>query len=142
MLSIAFHPNYRDNRRVYVNYTDVNGDARVVEDRADLRGIAARPSTRRELLFVDQPYPNHNGGQLAFGPDGRLYVGMGDGGSARDPENRAQNRGTVLGQHLALDVKHPRASLRVVGLGLRNPWRFSFDIASVATSFGIRHIVS
>ena len=124
LLSMAFHPRYASNGLFYVDYTDRNGDTRVVEYRA--RG-GGEPTRVRELLFVDQPYPNHNGGQLMFGPDGRLYVGMGDGGSQGDPENRAQNLSSRLGKLLALDVDDPNADWQVVGYGLRNPWRFSFD---------------
>jgi glucose/arabinose dehydrogenase len=123
LLSLAFHPDYERNRLFYVNYTDVNGDTRVVEYRA--RG--APPARTRELLFVEQPYSNHNGGQLAFGPDGLLYVGMGDGGSGGDPENRAQDLTSRLGKLLRLDVDDPSADWRIVAYGLRNPWRFSFD---------------
>ena len=124
LLSVAFHPHYADNHLFYVDYTDVNGDTRVVEFEAR-EGEA--PARKRELLFVDQPYANHNGGQLAFGPDGRLYVGMGDGGSGGDPENRAQNLSERLGKLLSLDVDAPGSDWRVEGYGLRNPWRFSFD---------------
>src|SRR5262249_11930285 len=75
----------------------------------------------------DQPYPNHNGGNLVFGPDGFLYVGMGDGGAGGDPENRAQNMQSLLGKMLRLDVRHPASAPEIVALGLRNPWRDSFD---------------
>ena len=87
------------------------------------------PVRRRELLFVEQPYANHNGGQLAFGPDGRLYVGMGDGGGGGDPENRAQNLDEKLGKLLSLDVDQDvrEKDWTIEGYGLRNPWRFSFD---------------
>ena len=125
LLSVAFHPRYAKNRLFYVNYTDLNGHTRVVEYRSD--GTRALPSSRRELLFVRQPYANHNGGQLAFGPDGYLHVGMGDGGSAGDPENRAQNLGSRLGKLLRLNVDRRRAKWQIVAYGLRNPWRFSFD---------------
>jgi glucose/arabinose dehydrogenase len=123
LLSVAFHPDYADNRLFYVNYTDTNGDTRVVEYGAE-KGV---PSEQRELLNVEQPYGNHNGGQLAFGPDGLLYVGMGDGGSSGDPENRAQDLSTRLGKLLRLDVDDLSADWEIVGYGLRNPWRFSFD---------------
>jgi glucose/arabinose dehydrogenase len=123
LLSVAFHPDYADNHLFYVDYTDLNGDTRVVE----FRPGGGAPERMRELLFVDQPYANHNGGQLAFGPDGRLYVGMGDGGSGGDPENRAQNLGERLGKLLSLGVDDPGSDWRVEGYGLRNPWRFSFD---------------
>jgi glucose/arabinose dehydrogenase len=125
LLSVAFHPAYAKNHRFYVNYTDRNGDTRVVEFRSrNGRGLR---STARELLFVDQPYANHNGGQLQFGPDGRLYVGMGDGGSAGDPGNRAQNLSDRLGKLLRANPTARRPSWQVAGYGLRNPWRFSFD---------------
>ena len=126
LLSLAFDPNYGRNRRVYVHYTDRNGDTRVVQYRTD--GTRVRPATRRQLLFIDQPYANHNGGELAFGPDRRLYLGMGDGGAAGDPEDRAQSFRTRLGKLLRIDIR--RRGAQIVGYGLRNPWRFSFDRAT------------
>jgi glucose/arabinose dehydrogenase len=123
LLSMAFHPDYASNGLFYVDYTDLNGDTRVVEYQAQ---SGADPVKRRELLFVEQPYANHNGGQLAFGPDGRLYVGMGDGGSGGDPENRAQDLSQQLGKLLSTDVDQG-TGWRIEGYGLRNPWRFSFD---------------
>ena len=128
LLSVAFHPRYATNRRFYVNYTDTNGDTRVVEYRSN--GRRALPATRRQLLFLEQPYSNHNGGQIAFGPDGLLYVGMGDGGAGGDPENRAQNMSSLLGKLLTIDVNRSGARPVIVALGLRNPWRFSFDRAN------------
>jgi glucose/arabinose dehydrogenase len=125
LFSVAFHPDYARNRRFYVDYTDRRGDTRVVEYRSN--GVRAIPSSARQLLFVDQPYSNHNGGQVAFGPDGRLYVGMGDGGAGGDPENRAQNLATHLGKLLRINVNAPNPEPEIVGYGLRNPWRFSFD---------------
>ncbi|MGH3036523.1 MAG: PQQ-dependent sugar dehydrogenase, partial [Gaiellaceae bacterium] len=104
LLSVAFHPDYGENGLFYVNYTNTDGDTRVVEYRAEAGTAAARS---RALRAVDQPYANHNGGQLAFGPDGLLYVGMGDGGSGGDPENRAQDLGSRLGKLLRLDVDEP-----------------------------------
>jgi len=133
LLSVAFHPRYATNHLFYVNYTDNNGDTRVVEYRSDGRKAVKRV---RQLLFVDQPYPNHNGGQLAFAPDGRLYVGMGDGGAGGDPENRAQNPGSKLGKLLAINVDKRGAKWQIVALGLRNPWRFSFDRATRALYIG------
>jgi len=126
LLSLAFDPDYSANHLFYVDYTDTNGDTRVVEYEAP---PGSKPRPLRRLLFVDQPYANHNGGQLAFGPDGRLYVGMGDGGSGGDPENRAQDLSQRLGKLLSID---PRGSggWRLQGYGLRNPWRFSFDRAT------------
>jgi glucose/arabinose dehydrogenase len=124
LLSVAFHPKYRTNHKFYVDYTDVSGDTRVMEYRANGRSATGRV---RQLLFVKQPYSNHNGGQLQFGPDGKLYVGMGDGGSGGDPENRAQNLSERLGKLLTIDVNARRPRIAIAGYGLRNPWRFSFD---------------
>jgi glucose/arabinose dehydrogenase len=118
LLSVAFHPDYARNHRYYVDYTDRDGNTRVVEY-----------PVGRQLLFVRQPYANHNGGQLQFGPDGLLYVGMGDGGSGGDPGNRAQNLATPLGKLLRIDPLKPKARWFTAGYGLRNPWRFSFDRA-------------
>ena len=127
LLSVAFHPDYAANGRLYVNYTNVDGDTRVVEYRANEARTAVERGTERELLAVDQPYANHNGGQLAFGPDGLLYVGMGDGGAGGDPDERAQDPGERLGKLLRLDVDEAGADWEMVAYGLRNPWRFSFD---------------
>ncbi len=123
LLSMAFHPGYAKNHRYYVDYTDRNGDTRVVEFRSN--GLTTKTSTARQLLFVSQPFPNHNGGQLEFGPDGKLYVGMGDGGSADDPRNNGQNPASQLAKLLRTNPLAPR--WEVAGYGLRNPWRFSFD---------------
>lgn len=123
LLSVVFHPDYAENGLFYVDYTDLAGDTRVVEYRAS----GPSPRKVRELLFVDQPYANHNGGQLHFGPDGLLYVGMGDGGAGGDPEDRAQDLSERLGKLLRLDVDRPGAEWEVAAYGLRNPWRFSFD---------------
>jgi glucose/arabinose dehydrogenase len=128
LLSVAFHPNYAKNHRFYVDYTDVDGDTRIVEFRSN--GHAARLATQRQLLFVKQPYANHNGGQLQFGRDGLLYVGMGDGGSADDPGNRGQSLHTRLAKLLRIDVNKRRPSSQIAAYGLRNPWRFSFDRAT------------
>ena len=125
LLGLAFDPQYSSNRFIYVNYTDTSGDTRVVRYRTT--GTHAIPSTARVLLGIDQPYANHNGGGLAFGPDGGLYVGTGDGGSGGDPENRAQSMDTLLGKMLRLDVRRPGSAPEIVALGLRNPWRYSFD---------------
>lgn len=130
LLSVAFHPNFAKNRRFYVDYTDVNGDTRVVEFRANKAGTAGILSTARQVLFVDQPYANHNGGQLAFGPDGLLYVGMGDGGSGGDPQNRSQNLSQKLGKLLKINATKRGAQAQIAAYGLRNPWRFSFDRAN------------
>jgi glucose/arabinose dehydrogenase len=126
LLSVAFHPNYARNHRFYVDYTDLNGDTRVVEYRSN--GRVGLPGSARQLLFVKQPYPNHNGGQLQFGPDGKLYVGMGDGGSGGDPNDNGQNLSTKLAKLLRTDPL--RVKWEIAGYGLRNPWRFSFDRAT------------
>ncbi len=140
LLGLAFSP---DGERLYVDYTDLSGDTRVVEYTMD--GDRADADSARELLFVDQPYPNHNGGQLAFGPDGFLYIGMGDGGSRDDPERRAQDTDELLGKVLRIDPDVPADSAEPYAIpadnpfvtgggapeiwmtGARNPWRFSFD---------------
>ena len=127
LLSVAFHPDYAENGLFYVNYTNLDGDTRVVEYRAR---AGASPVRERELLAVNQPYPNHNGGQLAFGNDGYLYVGMGDGGSGGDPNEVAQDLSSRLGKILRLDVDRHGAEWDMVGYGVRNPWRFSFDRAT------------
>jgi glucose/arabinose dehydrogenase len=128
LLSIAFHPNYRRNHRFYVNYTDKQGNTRVVEFRS--RNGRGLKSTARQLLFVRQPYANHNGGELQFDRHGLLYVGMGDGGSAGDPGNRAQNPRQRLGKLLRINPLKRGARWQMVALGLRNPWRFTFDRAN------------
>jgi glucose/arabinose dehydrogenase len=125
LLSVAFHPRYARNRLFYVNYTDTAGDTRVVEYKS--RGLSRSPRRTRQILFIAQPYSNHNGGQIAFGNDGYLYVGTGDGGSGGDPENRAQNLRSLLGKLLRINVNIRRPRPVIVGYGLRNPWRFSFD---------------
>jgi glucose/arabinose dehydrogenase len=125
LLSVAFNPHYASNHRFYVDYTDRNGDERIVEYRA--RGLSRSPVKGRQLFFQKDPYPNHNGGQLAFGPDGYLYAGTGDGGSGGDPQNRAQNLKSKFGKLLRFNLKKRRPVARIVGYGLRNPWRFSFD---------------
>ena len=142
LLSVAFHPNYATNGFFYVNYTDLNGDTRVERytvSAADSN--LADTATHKLILFVPQPYANHNGGLVMFGPDGMLYIGMGDGGSGGDPENRAQNPDSLLGKLLRIDVDHgdpyaipannPFATSggapEIWALGLRNPWRFAFD---------------
>ena len=125
LLSMAFNPAYKKNHLVYLSYTDPNGDSRVVRYRTN--GVTLLPSTGKTLLFVKQPFSNHNGGQLQFGPDGKLYVGYGDGGSGGDPGNRAQNPATKLGKLLRLDVTKSKPVWQMVADGLRNPWRFSFD---------------
>jgi glucose/arabinose dehydrogenase len=122
LLSMVFDPDYARNHRFYVYYTDTNGHSRVVRYRS-ANGVGV-PGSAKQLLFVRQPYSNHNGGQLQFN-HGYLYFGLGDGGSGGDPEQRAQNMGTKLGK--LLRVNPSRGGWRIVALGLRNPWRFSFD---------------
>jgi glucose/arabinose dehydrogenase len=128
LLGLAFDPAYATNRFLYVNYTDTAGDTRVVRYRTN--GRRALPGSARLLLHVDQPYSNHNGGNLVFGPDGFLYVGLGDGGSGGDPEGRAQNPRSLLGKMLRLNVRRPGSAPAIVASGLRNPWRYSFDRAT------------
>ena len=126
LLSMAFHPRYATNGRFYVDYTDRRGDTQVVEYRVS-GGRVRLPSARR-ILRVPQPYPNHNGGQLQFGPDGKLYVGMGDGGAGGDPHDNGQNPRALLAKLLRTDPLKVRWA--IAGYGLRNPWRFSFDRAN------------
>jgi glucose/arabinose dehydrogenase len=126
LFSVAFHPAYAKNHRFYVDYTDRAGNTRVVEFRSD--GRRARLGTARQLLFVRQPYANHNGGQLEFGPDGKLYVGMGDGGAGGDPHNNGQNPRARLAK--LLRTSPLEVHWEIDGYGLRNPWRFSFDRAN------------
>ncbi len=128
LLGLAFAPDYATSREFVVDYTDSAGNTRVVRYSSD--GTAALPTSAKELLFVQQPYPNHNGGMVAYGKDGLVYVGMGDGGSGGDPQNRAQNPASLLGKILRLDPAHPGAKPVTVALGVRNPWRFSFDRAN------------
>jgi glucose/arabinose dehydrogenase len=128
LLGMAFHPDFAENRRLYLHWSERRrGDTRVAEFRAgrDFR-IRARPE--RRLLAQHQPEDNHNGGQLAFGPDGRLHLGLGDGGGAFDPRRTAQDRRSRLGKIIATRVDR-RPRWRTVVSGLRNPWRFSFDPA-------------
>ena len=137
LLSMAFDPRYATNRRFYVNYTNTAGDTRVVRYQASATDPdTAVPSSARVILRVDQPYSNHNGGQLQFGPDGRLYVGMGDGGSAGDPQGRAQNNRSRLGKLLRLNVNVSPVRVAIYAKGLRNPWRFSFDRSTGALWIG------
>jgi glucose/arabinose dehydrogenase len=148
LLGLAFHPRYNENGFFYVNYTDRagNGDTIVARyTRSATDPNRADPASARVLLRIDQPFANHNGGQLAFGPDGYLYIGTGDGGSANDPNNRAQNRLDLLGKILRIDVDRgdpygippdnpfsgfSSARNEIWAYGLRNPWRFSFDLVT------------
>lgn len=151
LLGLAFHPNYSQNRRFFVNYDRVvTGQMQTVI--AEFQTSAtnpnqADPTSERILFTVDQPFPNHKGGQLAFGPDGFLYIGLGDGGSAGDPLGNGQDLQTLLGKMLRIDVDHTSPGLQygippdnpfvngtdrgeIWAYGLRNPWRFSFDPAN------------
>ena len=123
LLSIAFSPRYAGNGLAYVDYTDLDGNTHVAQ-------LHTRSGSLRTILFVHQPFSNHNGGALAFGPDGMLYVGMGDGGSEGDPEGNGQNHASLLGKILRLDVAQPNPRPQMYAYGLRNPWRFSFDPAT------------
>lgn len=128
LLGLVFHPSFRANRRLYVNFTDKAGDTRVLELRVDAKNPnRIDPKSEREILFVKQPYPNHNAGDLAFGPDGKLYVALGDGGSADDPKGAGQDPKTLLAKLMRFDVEATRPTPEVIGKGLRNPWRYSFD---------------
>ena len=126
LLGLAFDPRYRSNGRFFVSYTNLTGDSRVM---AYHRQTAdrANPRSGRVFLKVDQPYANHNGGHIAFGPDGKLYVGLGDGGSAGDPQNRGQRKWGLLAKILKLDVSRRPPRIVRYAYGVRNPWRFSFD---------------
>lgn len=128
LLGLAFHPRYAENGRFFINYTDREGDTRIAELRVS-KDNADRADTgaERELLRIDQPYSNHNGGNLVFGPDGKLYIGMGDGGSRDDPQKNGQNKQSLLGKMLRLDVDAPSPAPEIIQTGLRNPWRYSFD---------------
>ena len=145
VLGLAFHPSYKTNGKLYLSYTDLNGTSIIREYRVSASNPdRADGSSGRTLLRVKQPYENHNGGNIAFGPDGYLYIGFGDGGSGGDPGNRAQNKDTLLGKLLRIDVNKRTGSLpyaippgnpyvgragldQIWAIGLRNPWRWSFD---------------
>lgn len=128
LLGLAFHPGFGgDERRFYVDYTDLRGDTVVAEYLATDEPDLADPHSEGILLRIDQPFPNHNGGALAFGPDGGLYIATGDGGSGGDPDDNGQRRDTLLGKLLRLDVDRAGAGPEIWALGLRNPWRFTFD---------------
>ena len=142
LLGMDFHPNYAENGFFYINYTDRNGDTVIARYNA-VSGSPnqADPGSESVLLRVDQPYPNHNGGGMLFGPDGYLYMSLGDGGSGGDPRGNAQSLNTLLGKILRVDVNsgepyaipqdNPYANgggePEIWAYGLRNPWRFSFD---------------
>jgi len=127
LLSVAFAPDYADSGDLYVNYTDAAGDSRTVAYRRSADDpAAADPGSARELLRIEDFASNHNGGLLLFGPDDRLYLGMGDGGGAGDPERTAQDPEQPLGKLLVIDPERP-GEFELAAVGLRNPWRYSFD---------------
>ena len=129
LLSIAFHPGYAKNHRFFLYFNDTSGDVRVYEFRSN--GSVGLPSSGKSLLRVNhREFDNHNGGQLQFGPDALLYAGTGDGGSGGDPHNHSQSLGSQLGKLMRLNVNKPGATWKIVGYGLRNPWRFSWDRAT------------
>lgn len=142
LLGLVFHPNYAENGYFYVNYTDNNGDTVISRFQVSDDPFFADPGSQMILLQIEQPATNHNGGWLAFGPDGYLYAGTGDGGGAGDRFENAQNGTTLLGAMLRIDVDngspysipadnpyagHPDIRNEFWAVGLRNPWRFSFD---------------
>jgi glucose/arabinose dehydrogenase len=141
LLGLAFHPRYAENGRFFVDYTDLQGDTVVAEYKLSADPNLADPGSARTLLSIEQPYRNHNGGGIVFGPDGYLYIGTGDGGSAGDPEKNGQNTDVLLGKLLRLDVDggtpyaippdNPFAQgggrEEIWAFGLRNLWRFAFD---------------
>ncbi len=127
LLSLAFHPRYAENGRFFVDYTDRQGETNVSEFRAVPGADTAIAGSERRLLRIHQPFANHNGGHVLFGPDGRLYVGMGDGGAAGDPAGNAQDPRALLGKVLRLDVDAAAPAPEIWALGVRNPWRMTFD---------------
>jgi glucose/arabinose dehydrogenase len=144
LLGLAFHPQYPSNGFFFVNYTDLQGDTVIARFQVSADASQADPQSETRFLSIPQPFPNHNGGQVVFGPDGYLYLGLGDGGSAGDPQNNAQSTQNLLGKILRLDVGASAAEKaygipadnpfgvgggapEIWAYGLRNPWRFSFD---------------
>ncbi len=138
LLGVAFHPEWPDDPRIFIDYTDTSGDTHV--EAWTLRTPTGKAAFSKELLHIHQPFENHNGGDVVFGPDKLLYIGMGDGGDAGDPGDRAQEGDELLGKMLRIDVNGggergysiPDGNLakgapEVWAVGLRNPWRFSFD---------------
>ena len=150
LLGLAFHPDFARDRRFFINYTDLEGDTVVASYGVADDGSTADRDSARTILKIEQPYANHNGGHLAFGPDGYLYIGMGDGGSGGDPQGNGQNLQTLLGKMLRIDIDagdpygipadNPFAdgggAPEIWAYGLRNPWRFSFDEAAATLWIG------
>jgi glucose/arabinose dehydrogenase len=141
LLGLAFHPRYAENGYFFVNYTDKSGNTVIARYRVSADPALADPTTEVRLLQVQQPYANHNGGDMAFGPDGYLYISLGDGGSGGDPRNNGQSVDSLLGKLLRIEVgeadsysipaENPFADgsgrPKIWAYGLRNPWRISFD---------------
>lgn len=141
LLGLAFHPDFAKNGRLFVDYTDLGGDTQIVAYTVAADGRYADVATATTILSIDQPYGNHNGGWLGFGPDGYLYIGTGDGGAGGDPQSNAQNKDVLLGKMLRIDVDtatpyaippdNPFANgggaPEIFLIGLRNPWRNAFD---------------
>lgn len=143
LLSLAFDPRYATNGFFYVNYTDLQGHTRVERYRVSASDrYRADPASAKLILMINQPFSNHNGGHILFGPDGMLYIAMGDGGSGGDPQGHGQDRSTLLGDLLRIDVSQGdpysipadnpfvgQSSVRgeIWASGLRNPWRIAFD---------------
>jgi glucose/arabinose dehydrogenase len=139
LLGLAFHPDFARNRKLYIYLTDQRGNSHVVEYVVDSKHPdVVDVSTRRDVLTVKQPYSNHNGGHLLFGPahganerpDRKLYIGFGDGGSGGDPHRNGQNPTVLLGKLVRIDVDAAHSDAEIVHLGLRNPWRFTFDASN------------
>jgi glucose/arabinose dehydrogenase len=127
LLSVAFAPDYERSRLLYVYFTDRSGDLVIGELRADADGLHASPGTLRPIVTVPHPtHSNHNGGQLQFGPEGLLYAGTGDGGGSGDAPDNAQNPNSRLGKLLRIDPSS--GAVGTYSIGLRNPYRFSFDV--------------
>ena len=134
LLGLAFHPNYPENPFFFVNYTNNSGDTTISKFSVSTDENIANES-ETVLLVINQPYGNHNGGCINFGPDGNLYIGMGDGGSGGDPQNYSQSTGSLLGKMLRINVNSGAYSIpennpygdEIWSVGLRNPWKFSFD---------------
>ncbi len=142
LLGLAFHPSYAGNGWFYVNYTDTNGDTRIERYQVTADPYVADPASARLVLAIPQPFANHNGGMITFGPDGALYIATGDGGGSGDPGDNGQHLSTLLGKILRIDVDAQEpyaiptdnpfrnvtgARGEIWAYGLRNPWRFSFD---------------
>jgi len=134
LLGLAFHPNYPNEPYFFVNYTNNSGNTTISKFSVSSNENIA-DDNETILMIIDQPYANHNGGCIAFGPDGFLYIGMGDGGSGGDPQNYSQNTGSLLGKLLRIDINSETYSIpfdnpfgdEIWSIGLRNPWKFSFD---------------